>query len=111
MTLNVKVMPCFAPRLAVTLWLYGRNFGGISATARALVASAPNGPLAATPDTALMDIQSGDDTRSKVRPLSAIEGKAGQHAAEVKCRMARHFLFACYVGMFVGGRGGKLRGR
>ncbi|CAM9191310.1 unnamed protein product, partial [Ascophyllum nodosum] len=78
-----EVLPAFAPRLAVTLWFYGRQLG--------IPAMPYPPPTSARSDTELLQSPSspkserlapGDDTRENVRPLPTADGDGGGHAQE-----------------------------
>eukprot|EP00752_Nemacystus_decipiens_P002980 g2766.t2 len=74
-----EVLPAFAPRLAVTLWFYGRDLGLPRV-------SPPAVPTRRSPAEAAAAGREqpgpGDDTRDKVRPLQAPDGSGAAHAAE-----------------------------
>lgn len=75
---ETQVLPAFAPRLAVTLWFYGRQLGLPRVPPAVPVRRSPSGP-AAIPE----QLKPGDDTRDKVRPLPTPDGSGASHAAEV----------------------------
>ncbi|CAM9544677.1 unnamed protein product [Pylaiella littoralis] len=78
-----EVLPAFSPRLAVTLWFYGRQLGLPPVPSSALpVSAARSMPPPRRPATPEQQPKPGDDTRDKVRPLPTPEGSGAAHAAE-----------------------------
>ncbi|CAM9405116.1 unnamed protein product, partial [Laminaria digitata] len=77
-----EVLPAFAPRLAVTLWFYGRQLGLPSAPS-ALAASPAPGFTSDRPPHPPQP-KPGDDTRDRVKPMptSGGGGGVGSHATE-----------------------------
>ncbi|CBJ30213.1 [Skp1-protein]-hydroxyproline N-acetylglucosaminyltransferase, family GT60 [Ectocarpus siliculosus] len=71
-----EVLPASAPRLAVTLWFYGRQLGLPASPSTRSPSSVP--PLPAPEQ----QLAAGDDTRDKVRPLPSPAGSGAAHAAE-----------------------------
>lgn len=86
-----QVLPVFSPRLAVTLWFYGRQLG-IPARSDAASSSARSGcvPLLSPPSLKPEKLAPGDDTRANVRPLP-LDSSGGGHAQEVRAHLSWKF--------------------
>ena len=74
----LQVLPTFAPRLAVTLWFYGRDLGLPRVPPAVPTRRSPSEPAAVQEQP-----RPGDDTRDKVRPLPTPGGSGAAHASEV----------------------------
>lgn len=77
-----QVLPAFAPRLAVTLWFYGRQLG-LPRVPPALPVPAAARRLPSAPPAPQEQLEPGEDTRNRVRPLPTPDGSGAAHAAEV----------------------------
>lgn len=91
-TFHGQVLPVFSPRLAVTLWFYGRQLG-IPALSDPASLSARLGsvPLLSPPSLKPEKLAPGDDTRANVRPLPLDSDRVG-HAQEVRDRLSWKFM-------------------
>lgn len=87
-TFRGQVLPVFSPRLAVTLWFYGRQLGIPALSDPALLSARLDSvPLVSTPSPEPEKLAPGDDTRANVRPLPLDSDGVG-HAQEVKDRIS-----------------------
>lgn len=102
--LRAQVLPAFSPRLAVTLWFYGRQLGLPCKPSPLSVSPFKAASLASQSPEPAKKLDAGDDTRDRVRPLPAPTGGSGGHADEVE--HLKHGVSCIRLGRDVRGAGG-----